>query len=204
MAPTDQVVFTTCHMEEGIGDVRERCVQWHGEFASGRRHAAAPALRRRVWLGAIAALVATAAWLAASATASAFSANGSVEQVYVTGLAPGAQMSLLRSGGETVATQNADSLGGLLFRNVTPEAGYKVKLTESGEEAGPITVYTQAAAPWDPTIFNQSVPTSGYGYITTRDGTRLAMDIHLPGGSAHKVPDADRIRGVWLREPRGP
>ena len=52
--------------------------------------------------------------------ASAFSAHGSVEQVYVTGLAPSAQMSLLRSNGETVSTQTADSLGGLLFRNVAP------------------------------------------------------------------------------------
>ena len=62
----------------------------------------------------MAALVAaTGAWAAPS-----FSAHGSAEQVYVTGLAANAQMSLITSGGKTLYTQDADSLGGLLFRNV--------------------------------------------------------------------------------------
>ncbi|HME04549.1 MAG TPA: CocE/NonD family hydrolase [Solirubrobacteraceae bacterium] len=126
-------------------------------------------------------LAATAVWLVAAATASAFSAQGSVEQLYVTGLAPSAQMSLLRSNGETVSTQTADSLGGLLFRDVTPEQGYRVRLSSTGEESGPITVYTQAAAPWEPNVYNQSIPDSGYTYLTTRDGTQLAIDVHPPG-----------------------
>src|SRR5207245_8712637 len=61
-----------------------------------------------------------AVWLVAAASASAFTAQGSAKQVYVTGLAPNAQVSLLSSKGATVYTQNADSLGGLLFRNVAP------------------------------------------------------------------------------------
>ena len=123
----------------------------------------------------------TAVWLVAAASASAFSAHGSVEQVYVTGLAPSAQMSLLRSNGETVSTQTADSLGGLLFRSVTPESGYRVRLSSNGEESGPITVYTQATTPWDPSVYEQSIPSSGYTYLTTRDGTELAIDVHPPG-----------------------
>ena len=111
----------------------------------------------------------------------AFSAHGSVEQVYVTGLAPSAQMSLLRSNGETVSTQTADSLGGLLFRDVAPGRRYRVRLTSTREESGPITVHTQAAAPWDPSIYKQSIPDSGYTYLTTRDGTQLAIDVHPPG-----------------------
>ena len=62
-----------------------------------------------------------------AAAAPTFSAHGSVEQVYVTGLAPGAQMSLLNRGGTTVATKQADALGGLLFRNVKPGSGYRVR-----------------------------------------------------------------------------
>jgi predicted acyl esterase len=147
---------------------------------SERRVARASALRRRARIVAVTTLAA-AVCLVASATASAFSANGSVEQVYVTGLAPGAQMSLLRSGGETVSTQTADSLGGLLFRNVAPEEGYRVRLGSAGEESGPITVHTQASAPWDPGVYEQSIPDSGYTYLTTRDGTQLAIDVHLPG-----------------------
>jgi predicted acyl esterase len=142
------------------------------------------AIRRRVRRGALATLAAATACLLASTTASAFSANGSVEQVYVTGLAPGAEMSLLRSGGETVSTQSADSLGGLLFRGVAPGAGYRVRLLPGGEESGPITVQTQAASPWDPGVYEQSIPSSGYTYLTTRDGTQLAIDVHPPGLSA--------------------
>jgi predicted acyl esterase len=126
-------------------------------------------------------LLTAVVWLVTAASASAFSAHGSVEQVYVTGLAPSAQMSLLRSNGATVSTQTADSLGGLLFRNVAPGRRYRVKLSSNGEESGPITVHTQRATAWDRSIYKQSIPDSGYTYLTTRDGTQLAIDVHLPG-----------------------
>ena len=146
----------------------------------GCRSVAASGLRRAL-IGVIPTLVVLAVWLVAAATASAFSAHGSMEQVYVTGLAPSAQMSLLRSNGETVSTQTADSLGGLLFRSVAPKRGYRVRLSSTGEESGPITVHTQAAAPWSRRIYKQSIPESGYTYLTTRDGTQLAIDVHPPG-----------------------
>jgi uncharacterized protein len=141
----------------------------------------ASASRRRARIGAVVTLATAVVWLVAVAGASAFSAHGSVEQVYVTGLAPSAQMSLLRSNGETISTQAADSLGGLLFRDVAPGRRYRVRLSSTGEESGPITVHTQAAAPWDPGIYRQSIPDSGYTYLTTRDGTQLAIDVHPPG-----------------------
>src|ERR1700676_269247 len=83
-----------------------------------RRWVAGSALRRRAPISVISTLVAFAVWLVAAASASAFTAQGSAKQVYVTGLAPNAQMSLLNSSGAAVYTQNADSVGGLLFRNV--------------------------------------------------------------------------------------
>jgi predicted acyl esterase len=134
----------------------------------------------------ISTLVAFAVWLvtAASASASAFTAQGSAKQVYVTGLAANAQVSLLSSKGATVYTQNADSLGGLLFRNVTPGSGYRVRVTSTGEESVPITVHSEAAAPWNPSIYNQEIPDNGYTYLTTRDGTKLAIDVHPPSSPA--------------------
>src|SRR5438094_622497 len=80
--------------------------------------------RRPARLGVLVA-IAMLAGLAGSPSASAasFSAHGSAEQVYVTGLAPGAGASLLTSSGSVLYTQNADSLGGLLFRNVPPGKG---------------------------------------------------------------------------------
>ena len=125
-------------------------------------------------------------WLASSSPASAasFSAHGSAEQVYVTGLAPAASASLLTSSGSVLYTQNADSLGGLLFRNVPPGKGYRVQLNPNGPKSGSLTVHSNAAAPWDPSIYNQSIPDNGYTYLTTRDGTQLAIDVHPPTSPA--------------------
>jgi uncharacterized protein len=150
----------------------------------GRRLVPGSALRRRARISVISTLVASAVWLVTAASASAFTAQGSAKQVYVTGLAPNAQVSLLNSNGATVYTQNADSLGGLLFRNVTPGTGYRVRLTSTGETSGPITVHSDAAAPWNPSIYNQSIPDNGYTYLTTRDGTQLAVDVHPPTSPA--------------------
>ncbi len=133
-------------------------------------------------------LAAFALCVVTAAAASAFKAEGSVEQVYATGLAGGAQASLTGPKGETVATQNADSEGGLLFRHVTPAKGYHVKLTSNSEEQGPVTVYSQKPAPWDSKIYKQTIPSSGYGYLTTRDGTKLAIDVHPPGVSGLDAP----------------
>ncbi len=121
--------------------------------------------------------------IAASASAASFTARGSVEQVDVTGLAPSAEASLLSSKGKTVATQKADSEGGLLFRKVKPGEGYRVK--SGGEASGPITVHTTASKPWDPSTYEeQTIPESGYTYLTTRDGTQLAIDVHPPTSPA--------------------
>jgi predicted acyl esterase len=140
--------------------------------------------RRRARIGVISALVAFTVWLVAAASASAFTAQGSAEQVYVTGAAPEAQMSLLNSKGATVYTQNADSLGGALFRSVKPKKGYRVQLTSTGETSEPITVHNDKPEPWDPEIYNQSIPDNGYTYLTTRDGTQLSIDVHPPSSPA--------------------
>ncbi len=121
---------------------------------------------------------------AGAVAAPSFSAHGSAEQVYVTGLAPNATMSLLTAQGATLYTQQADSLGGLLFRNVPPGSGYRVRLASTGAESAPITVHSNAAAPWDPSIYKQSIPDNGYTYLTTRDGTQLAIDVHPPTSPA--------------------
>ena len=143
-----------------------------------------PALRRRARISAALGLAAFSLWLIAAASASAFAVRGSVEQVDVTGLAANAQMSLLSNSGTTVYTQEADSQGGLLFRNVKPGQNYRVRLTSTGETSPPITVHTDASAPWDPSIYDQEIPDNGYTYLTTRDGTQLAIDVHPPTSPA--------------------
>ncbi len=154
------------------------------DAAQGHRPVGASARGRRVRVAVISTLVALAACFVGVASASAFSAQGSARQVYVTGLPANAQMSLLNSSGTTVYTQNADSEGGLLFRNVTPGSRYRVRLTSNGEEQGPITVHSDAAKPWNPSVYNQQIPENGYTYLKTRDGTELAIDVHPPTSPA--------------------
>src|SRR5438128_821597 len=149
-------------------------------------------LRRRARISLISTLLAFAVWLVAAASASAFSAQGSVNQVYATGLPANAQASLLNSSGATVYTQNADAQGGLLFRNVKAADGQWRELTATEELRHPITVHTAAAAPWDPSVYNQSIPENGYTYLTTRDGTQLALTVHPPTSPAGK-PGAPSI-----------
>src|SRR5207237_6788083 len=79
---------------------------------------------------------------------------------------------------------NADSLGGLLFRNVPPAVGYYVRQESDRQVSDALTVHSDDAAPWDPQIYNQSILDSGYTYLTTRDGTQLAIDVHPPTSPA--------------------
>jgi len=213
-AGAPQMVFTTDWMGISMGAVRDARVPRRAERVGGPG-----AFGRRARTVVFATLAVGALWLATAATASAFSAAGSVEQVYATGLAPGAEASLLQAKGKTVstvATQTADAEGGLLFRHVTPGKGYAVKLDPSGPEVGGLTVHKQTPAPWDSKIYKQSIPTSGYGYLTTRDGTQLAYDVHPPGVSLNadpfgpaakkpaQVPTLIEYAGYGYANPNGP
>jgi uncharacterized protein len=120
-----------------------------------------------------------------------FSARGSVKQVYVTHLSPGAQASLLNGAGGTLATKRADGQGGLLFRNVTPGTGYRVRLSAGGAKSGPLTVLSTRPAPPSTQIYNQTIPTDGYGYLKTRDGTKLAINVHPPSDVSNAAPGLD-------------
>ena len=60
---------------------------------------------------------------AANVPGPSFSAHGSVEQVYATGLRGGALAGLWNRRGVRIASKRADSLGGVLFRGVSPRLG---------------------------------------------------------------------------------
>ncbi len=128
---------------------------------------------------------------ASSAGAATFNARGSAEQVYVTDLPAGAGISLLDSGGGVVETRSANDRGGALFRNVQPGDGYRVRLDSTSETSDPLTVLTTQSAPPSTDVYNQSVPSDGYGYMTMRDGTKLAYSVHPP-------TDVSNVGGVDL------
>src|SRR4051794_2807155 len=160
-----------------------------------------------------------AAVFALSATGSAaaaapFSARGSVEQVYATGIAAGAKATLVNAAGHKVATKKADALGGLLFRNVRPGAGYRV--SQGGAQSDPLTVLSTQSAPPSTDVYNQTIPSDGYGYLTTRDGTKLAYSVHppqdisnaegvdLPHLPAGTYPTLIEYSGYGYADPAGP
>ena len=170
---------------------------------------------------ALIAVVLAAGSMAGAAPASAaapLAAHGSVEQVYVTGLGPGARASLLDRAGRTVVSKAADSLGGVLFRNVVPGTGYRVRAGNS--ESGVLTVLPTRPQPPSTSFYNQQIAPSGYGYLTTRDGTKLAIDVHpptdvadalpLPSGALPKVPAGGpfptliEYSGYGYADPAGP
>src|SRR3954449_5261453 len=147
-------------------------------------------MHRKVWtlgVGVVVALV-----FASSAAAASFEARGSTEQVDVTGLTPNAPVSLLNSSNAVVQSRNANSRGGALFRDVAPGSGYTV---QSGAEtsdpltvsADPIKADTSAAPPDPGTLYGQTLLSNGYGYMTMRDGTKLAYDVHPPTDAPQPV-----------------
>ena len=149
--------------------------------------------------------------------ATTWTARGSVQQVYVTGLASGAQMSLVNGAGTTIATRKANSLGGLLFRDVPAGSGYRVRPTAGGTASGPLTVLSTTPAPPSTSIYGQAIPSSGYGYLTTRDGTQLSIYVHppqdvtkvLPGVQLPQIPSGPtptliEYSGYGYADPAGP
>jgi predicted acyl esterase len=119
---------------------------------------------------------------AAAAASTLGSVHGSAEQVYLTGARPGVRMTLVDRRGRKVRSRRVDRLGALLFRGVAPGRGYRVRPAAGGRASAAVTVFSNRPAPPSTRFYNQRIPASGYGYLTTRDGTKLAIDVHLPGG----------------------
>ena len=128
---------------------------------------------------AAAAMLATAAIVPASASA-ALSAHGSANQVYVTGANPGEKLRLLDRDRKRVAVKPVGSLGGVVFRRVAAGKGYRVR-ADDGSLSTRVNVLSGKPKPPNTAIYNQTLPAGGYGYLTTRDGTQLAVSVRLPG-----------------------
>ena len=139
---------------------------------------------------------------AAHAAGAPFDARGSVEQVDVTGLDAGAEVALLDASGHTVAAKRANALGGTLFRDVEPGAGYRVRRSGDGATSAPLSVLSPQAAPPSTDVYDQTLPTRGYGYLTTRDGTKLAIYVHPPQDVANVLPNGNQLPEIPSAGPR--
>jgi uncharacterized protein len=155
----------------------------------------------------LAAVYTTAAWADATprgVAQVAFTARGSVEQVEVAGATPGKRLKLVDRKGQVVDTKRAGSLGGIVFRRVRPGGGYRVR-QPGGSESPSFRVLTDRSAPPKTSIYNQDLPAGGYGYLSTRDGTKLAIDVRLPGPADQgPYPTLIEYSGYGYANPAGP
>jgi uncharacterized protein len=154
--------------------------------------------------GLVAAAVAASFLLPAGAAAAdaGLKARGSVEQVQVTGAEPGGKVKLLRRG-DVVDAGRAGELGGFVFRKVEPGNGYTV--TQKPDEAGPVKVLTDRSKPPSKKLYDQELPAGGYGYVKTRDGTKLSLTVHLPGPPEDgPYPTLVEYSGYGYADPDGP
>jgi predicted acyl esterase len=131
----------------------------------------------------VAAAVPAAAISAATPAAAAdpFTAKGSVEQVYSYGHAAGTTVQLLDSTNAVIDSGPADSAGAKLFRKVPPGSGYQVQTTAG--TVGSITVTSSDENPAGSFYDAEAAAhplSQGYGYITTRDGTKLSINVTFP------------------------
>lgn len=116
-----------------------------------------------------------------------FTVRPSVYQVAVTGAAPGDEIVLTRRD-RPVADARADALGSHLFRNVPAGDGYRVSVTHDGTAVRSDPFRVRDARHPAPSFYRSQRletgnlgPTSGYGYLTVRDGTSLSTQVSLPG-----------------------
>ncbi len=139
-----------------------------------------------------------------AAPAATLSAHGSVNQVYATGAPPGTSARLLDRKGKRISTKPVGQLGGVIFRGIEAGKGYRVRAAD-GSLSARVNVQTDKDAPKDPSFFNQTLPAGGYGYLTTRDGTSLAISVRLPGpASAGPYPTVVEYAGYGYADPNGP
>lgn len=113
-----------------------------------------------------------------------FDVRPSVEQLLVTGAAPGQALAAVDPEGRVRAEGVADEAGSLLLRYLAPADGYRVA-TDDGEGAevaasSPVAVWTVDDAPV-PEVYAAATIGEGYQYLETRDGTTLAINVSLPG-----------------------
>jgi uncharacterized protein len=112
----------------------------------------------------------------------AFRAHGSVLQLLVDDAAPGTPLELVQSDGTVLQDGVADGYGTLIFRNVASGAGYEVVTgDDSNLQASNAAVVTAMTDAPDASFYESQKVDAGYGYIETRDGTLLAINVILPG-----------------------
>ena len=123
--------------------------------------------------------------------APSFDARGSVEQVYATGLEPGRRDEAgRRDRARSSRRKRANAEGGRALpareagQGLPRQAGRRRRGLAEADACSPT-----ARRPLTPSVYDQEIPADGYGYLTTRDGTKLAINVHPPSDVKDVIPD---------------
>ncbi len=81
-------------------------------------------------------------------------------------------------------------------------AGRGYALRSGSRRSAPVTVFSGSPVPPSTASYRQRIPASGYGYLRTRDGTRLAIDVRLPAGKG-PYPTLVEYSGYGYADPAG-
>ncbi|MEJ7582843.1 MAG: CocE/NonD family hydrolase [Acidimicrobiales bacterium] len=134
--------------------------------------------------------------------AAPFTAGGSINQVYTYGHAPGATVELRNSAGAVAATGVADEQGAKLFKEVAAGTGYRI--VSGGQSSDGLTVTTPDDHP-EQAFYDGITLGEGYGYLPTRDGTLLSVNVSFPAdGSPGPWPVVVVYSGYDPSQPGGP
>lgn len=109
--------------------------------------------------------------------------RGSVEQIHVWKATPLTKIEVRDGNDEVVQSGTTDELGSIVFRGVPPGEGYSVVMPDVSGLAphAPLRVTSADESLPSPDFYAGQKLVPGYNYITTRDGTKLAAYITLPG-----------------------
>ncbi len=115
----------------------------------------------------------------AAAPSVSFDLRQSVHQLHLWNAAPGLPVTLTGPDGATVTEAVTDELGSLVLRELPEGEGYR--LTVGQERTGTLRVYRAEELLPERSFYAAQRLKAGTGYITTRDGTTLAVFVTLPG-----------------------
>ncbi len=116
-----------------------------------------------------------------------FQARGSVEQIHVWRALPGSDLEVLDGSDQIVARGTADEQGSFIFRKLKPAKGYQVRFASSLspqsmlQSVKGLRVLSPSESLPDDSFYAEQELKPGFGYITTRDGTKLSVFVSLPG-----------------------
>ncbi|GIW45221.1 MAG: hypothetical protein KatS3mg077_2503 [Candidatus Binatia bacterium] len=114
-----------------------------------------------------------------------FRVQSSVRQLLISDATPGMVLGVRNADGEVLQTGTVDDQGTLIFRDLDRGSGYVVFRVGDGgsqgqSESAPTDVWGLEDVPPNDFYASQRL-VNGYQYITTRDGTKLAINVILPG-----------------------